>query len=123
MKNPKTNTVKIHAKVKNNDAEIKITTPDGKEMLIDTYNSIHIENKRPKKYEIDSFITELLSNEYAKEILLKNSEQEFYKWGDDKICIKSTCRIELELTGDIEKKYRFDFVVESRIVEKEEAGV
>jgi hypothetical protein len=27
------------------------------------------------------------------------------------------------LTGDIEKKYRFDFVVENKIVEREEVGV
>jgi hypothetical protein len=122
MKNPKTNTIKIHAKVNNNNAKVKITAPSGEEMLLESYNSIYIESKKPKKYEIDAFLTGLLSNEDVKELLLKHSKQEFYKWGD-KVWINSTCRIELELTGDIEKKYRFDFVVENKIVEREEVGV
>jgi hypothetical protein len=122
MKNSKTSAVKIYAKVKDNNAEVKITAPNKEEMLLNTYNSIYVKNKNPKKYEIDTFLTSLLSNEDVKELLLKNSKQEFYNWAD-KIWINSICRIELELTGDIEKKYRFDFVVENKIVEREEVGV
>ncbi len=121
MRKSEINTVKIHAKVKNNDAKIKITANE-EEILLESYNSIYTENKKPKKYEIDAFLTSLLSNEYVKEFLLKNSKQEFYNWGN-KIWINNTCRIELELTGDIKKKYRFDFVVENKIVERKEVGV
>jgi hypothetical protein len=124
MKNSKTNTVKIHAEVKNNDAKITITTPNGEKSFIDTYNSIFVENKkRPKKYEIESFITGLLFNEDTKELLLRNSEKELFKWGDDKIYVRNSCKIELELTGDIEKKYKFDFIIESKIIEKEKVDV
>jgi ribosomal protein S11 len=119
MRNPKTNTVKIHAKVNNNNAKVKITAPSGKEILLESYNSTYTESKKPKKNEIDAFLTGLLFNKNVKELLLKNSKQEFHKWGD-KVWINSICRIELELTGDIEKKYRFDFVVENKIVEREE---
>jgi hypothetical protein len=122
MRNPKTNTIKIHAKVKNNNSEVKITTPNGEEMLLETYNSIYTESKKPKKYEIDTFLTGLLSSEDVKELLLKNSKQEFYKW-EDKIWINNICRIELEFEGDIEKKYRLDFIVDNKVINKEEVGV
>jgi hypothetical protein len=117
--------VKIYAKVKDNDAEIKIVAPNGEEIHIDSYNSIFVENKRrPKKYEIESFITGLLFNEDAKEFLIRNGITETIKWGD-KTFTRSSCKIEIELTGDIEKKYKFDFVIElkEKLSEEEKVGM
>jgi hypothetical protein len=124
-KNNRTKAVKIYAKIQKNDAEVKIIAPNGEERYIKAYNSIFIENKKaPKKYEIEAFLIELSLNEDTKEFLIRNGTTETIKWGD-KTFTRSSCKIEIELTGDIERKYKFDFIVElkERSLEEEKVGV